>query len=34
MEILIGFILGVIVCRSNDKYGWFNKIIKKIKSKK
>jgi len=34
MEIIIGFILGVCACRLNDKYGWFDKIIKKIKSKK
>ena len=34
MNIAIGFILGVCACRLNDKYGWFNKIIKKIKSKK
>jgi hypothetical protein len=33
MEIIIGFVLGIIVCRSNDKYKWFDKIWKNITNK-
>ena len=37
MEIIIGIIIGIALCRSNDKYGWFtnccNKIMKMKKGK-
>jgi len=37
MEIIIGIIIGIALCRSNDKYQWFSncckKIMKKVKGK-
>jgi c-di-AMP phosphodiesterase-like protein len=33
MEILIGIIIGIILCRSNDKYKWFNNCCDKIMNK-
>jgi hypothetical protein len=37
MELIIGIIIGIGLCKSNDKYGWFdnccNKIMKKFKGK-
>jgi len=31
MGFIIGFILGVVACRLNDKYGYVSKNIDKIK---
>ena len=37
MEIIIGIIIGIALCRTNDKYKWFDnswkKVIKKVKGK-
>jgi len=37
MEIIIGIIIGIVLCRTNDKYKWFDncckKVIKKVKGK-
>jgi len=33
MEIIIGIIIGVALCRLNDKYGWFDNCCKKVMKK-
>jgi hypothetical protein len=33
MEFILGLIAGFGICKSNDKWGWINKIVKKIKDK-
>jgi len=31
MEIIIGIVIGICICRSNDKYKWVKKIRGLIK---
>ena len=31
MEFILGLIVGFGICKSNDKWGWTKKIVKKIK---
>jgi hypothetical protein len=37
MELIIGIIIGIALCRTNDKYQWFDncckKVVKKFKGK-
>jgi hypothetical protein len=33
MEIIIGIILGIVICRSNDKYKWVKKLKGIVKRK-
>jgi len=30
MEIIIGIIIGIVLCRLNDKYKWFSNCCKKV----
>jgi hypothetical protein len=30
MEYVIGIIIGIALCRSNDKYKWFDKCCNKV----
>jgi len=30
MEYIIGIIIGIVLCRSNDKYKWFDKCCNKV----
>jgi hypothetical protein len=33
MELIIGIVIGICICRSNDKYKWVSKIKGIIKKK-